>query len=338
MDLTRRDVLKKSAMGGAGLAAIPGLAAFLEACSSPQAGAAPSGGTQNQNVKLAMVTHGQTSDPFWSVVKKGVDQAARDTGTGVTYDAPPTLDMVAMSQLIDARVSKKPDGLIVSLPDAGALGKSITAAVSAGIPVISINSGSDVYKQLGILTYIGQTEALAGQSGGERMGAAGVRNGLVVSPGPGNSSLDLRARGFQEGLSKSGGTSTTLVVDLKNPTDTQQKISAALTRNYDGIMTLGATSAIPTMKALQDVGKLGKVKMATFDLSADVLTAIDQGNMLFAIDQQQYLQGYLPVLFLTLYKLLLLMPGGGQPVLTGPALVLKDTAAKVIDLTKRGIR
>ena len=101
---------------------------------------------------------------------------------------------------------------------------------------------------------------------------------------------------------------------------------------------LGATGAAPTLKALQDGGKLGKVRMATFDLSADVLTAIDQGNMLFAIDQQQYLQGYLPVLFLTLYKLLLLMPGGGQPVLTGPALVLKDTAAKIIDLTKRGVR
>jgi simple sugar transport system substrate-binding protein len=338
MELTRRDVLKKSAMGGAGLAAIPGLAAFLEACSNPQVGTPSSSGTQNRKVKLAVVTHGQASDPFWSVVKNGVNQAGRDMGVSVTYDAPPTFDMVAMSQLIDSQVAKKPDGLIVSLPDAGALSKSITAAVSAGIPVVSINSGSDAYKQLGILTHIGQAEALAGQTGGERMGAAGVRNGLVVNPGQGNPSLDLRARGFQEGLSMSGGTSTTLAVDVRNPTDVQHKISAALTTDYDGIITLGTTGAAPTLKALQDGGKLGKVKMGTFDLSSDVLTAIDQGNMLFAIDQQQYLQGYLPIVFLTLYKLLLLMPGGGQPVLTGPALVQKDTAAKVIDLNKRGIR
>src|SRR3989442_542604 len=235
MDLTRRDILKKSAMGGAGLAAIPGLAAFLEACSSPQGGAVSSGGGQTRSVKLAVVTHGQGSDPFWSVVKNGVTQAGKDMGASVTYDAPPTFDMVAMSQLIDAQVAKKPDGLIVSIPDASALSKSITSAVSAGIPVVSMNSGSDVYKQLGILTHIGQTEELAGMTGGEQMCAAGVRNGLVVN-------------------------------------------------------------------------------------------------------QQQYLQGYLPIVFLTLSKPFLLMPGGGQPVLTGPALVKKDTAAKVIDLSKRGIR
>jgi simple sugar transport system substrate-binding protein len=338
MDLTRRDILKKSAMGGAGLAAIPGLAAFLEACSNPQGGAVSVVGVPPQKVKLAVVTHGQGSDPFWSVVKNGVTQAGKDMGSSVTYDAPPTFDMVAMSQLIDAQVAKKPDGLIVSIPDASALKKSITAAVSAGVPVVSINSGSDVFKDLGILTHIGQTEELAGISGGETMGAAGVRNGLVVNQEQGNVSLELRARGFQEGLSKSGGTSTTLVVDLKNPTDTQQKIANALSRNYDGILTLGPTGAGPALKALQDSGKLGKIKIGTFDLSADVLTNIDQGNMLFAIDQQQYLQGYLPVVFLTLFKLFLLMPGGGQPVLTGPALVKKDTAAKVIDLSKHGIR
>jgi simple sugar transport system substrate-binding protein len=244
-----------------------------------------------------------------------------------------------MSQLIDAQVAKKPDGLIVSIPDAAALSKSIQSAVSAGIPVVSINSGSDVYKQLGILTHIGQTEELAGMVGGEKMGSAGVNNGLVIIQEQGNVSLELRAKGFAEGLAKTGGKATNLVTDLNNPTDSQQKIATSLGRiNYDGILALGPTGASPALKALQDTSKLGKVKLATFDLSADVLSAIDQGNMLFAIDQQQYLQGYLPIVFLTLYKLFLLMPGGGQPVLTGPALVLKDTAARVIDLSKRGIR
>jgi simple sugar transport system substrate-binding protein len=243
-----------------------------------------------------------------------------------------------MSQLIDAQVAKKPDGLIVSIPDGGALSRSITAAVAAGIPVVSINSGLNVYRQLGILTHIGQTEDLAGQTGAEKMGAAGVKNGLVVRQEQGDASLDLRVKGFQEGLSRSGATSTTLVADFKNPTDTQQKIANALTRNYDGMLTLGQAGASPALKALQDGGKLGKVKLATFDVSSDVLTAIDQGNMLFAIDQQPYLQGYLPVIFLTLYKLLLLMPSAGQAVLTGPGLVLKDGAAKLIELAKRGIR
>ena len=205
--------------------------------------------------------------------------------------------------------------------------------------MISINSGSDVYKSLGALTHIGQTEELAGIAGGENMGKAGVQNALCINQEQGNAALELRCKGFQEGLVKTGGKVTELVVDLKNPTDTQQKITSAFARTpYDGVLALGPTGAAPALAALQAAGKLGQIKLGTFDLSADVLSAVAAGNMLFAIDQQQYLQGYLPIVILTLFKLYLLLPGGGQPVLTGPNLVLKDTASRVIDLSKQGIR
>src|ERR671929_288283 len=115
--------------------------------------------------RIVVVTHGQASDPFWSVVKNGVDAGARDMNVSVEYQAPPRFDMVAMSQLIDAAVASNPDGLVVSIPDANALGPSIQRAVNAGIPVISINSGSDVAQSLGVLTHIGQTEFEAGQGG-----------------------------------------------------------------------------------------------------------------------------------------------------------------------------
>jgi simple sugar transport system substrate-binding protein len=337
--LTRRDLFKKSATTGAALAAVPGLAAFLDACTSQNTASSSGGGGNRSNIHLAVVTHGQASDPFWSVVKNGVAQAAKDMGVNYSYDAPPTFDMVKMSQLIDAKVASKPDGLIVSIPDASALGGSIKSAVSAGIPVISINSGSDVYKSLGALTHIGQTEELAGMAGGESMGKAGVKNALCVNQEQGNAALELRCKGFQEGLAKTGGKVTELVVDLKNPTDTQQKITSAFqTTSYDGVLALGPTGAAPALQALTAANKLSQIKLGTFDLSADVLSAIAAGNMLFAIDQQQYLQGYLPIVILTLYKLFLLLPGGGQPVLTGPNLVVKDTAARVIDLSKQGIR
>ena len=338
-DLTRRDLFKKSAVAGAAVAAVPGLAAILDACTSGSTSTSTSTSTNRGNIHLAVVTHGQASDPFWSVVKNGVAQAAKDMGVNFSYDAPPTFDMVKMSQLIDAKVASKPDGLIVSIPDASALGGSIKSAVSAGIPVISINSGSDVYKSLGALTHIGQTEELAGIAGGENMGKAGVQNALCINQEQGNAALELRCKGFQEGLVKTGGKVTELVVDLKNPTDTQQKITSAFARTpYDGVLALGPTGAAPALAALQAAGKLGQIKLGTFDLSADVLSAVAAGNMLFAIDQQQYLQGYLPIVILTLFKLYLLLPGGGQPVLTGPNLVLKDTAARVIDLSKQGIR
>ncbi len=337
-EFTRRDLFKKSAVAGAGVAAVPGLAGLLAACANGSTSSSSSG-VSKTDIKLAVVTHGQGSDPFWSVVKNGVDQASKDVGVGTTYDAPPTFDMVAMSQLIDAQVAKKPDGLIVSIPDASALGKSIKSAVAAGIPVISINSGSDVFQSLGVLAHVGQTEYEAGLQGGARMGAAGVVNGLCVNQEVGNAALDLRAKGFNDGLAKTGGKSKVLSVDLKNPTDTQQKIATEIGRtSYDGILTLGPTGASPAIQALTQTGKLGKVKLGTFDLSPDALSAIDKGDMLFAIDQQQFLQGYLPVLFFTLYKQYLLMPGGGGVILTGPGFVLKDTAAKVLDLSKRGIR
>ena len=127
---------------------------------------------EDRSDSLAVVTHGQASDPFWSVVQNGVNQAAEDMGVQVDYNSPETYDLVEMSQLIDAAVASQPDGLVVSIPDADALGDSIKAAVDAGIPVISINSGSDVAAEFGLLTHIGQTEYEAGLGAGQRMGTA----------------------------------------------------------------------------------------------------------------------------------------------------------------------
>src|SRR5215472_8572516 len=298
-----------------------------------------SSGAGSRNLTFYVITHGQASDPFWSVVKKGVDQAATDMRVKVIYEAPPTFDMVAMAHLIDAAVATKPDGLVVSIPDANALGPSIKAAVAAGIPVISINAGSDVAKSLGVLVHIGQTEEQAGIGGGQKMGQAGVKHALCVNQEVGNAALELRCKGFQEGLSQTGGTSKVIGVNLSNPTQTQQTIEAALQHDpsVDGIMTLGPTGASPAIKALQDLNKLGKIKLATFDLSSDVLNAIKAGQMLFAIDQQQYEQGYLPIVFLTLYKTNL-NTIANDIIQTGPGFVTQQNVAQVIQLTAQGTR
>jgi simple sugar transport system substrate-binding protein len=143
---------------------------------------------------IIVVTHGQVSDAFWSVVKNGVELAAQETGSEVQYRAPEKFDMVTMSELVDAAVASKPDGLIVSIPDADALGKSIRAAVAAKIPVISINSGSDVSKKLGCLMHVGQEEETAGKGAGERMRAEGIKKAMAINHEVGNVALDLRAR------------------------------------------------------------------------------------------------------------------------------------------------
>jgi simple sugar transport system substrate-binding protein len=300
------------------------------------------GNSARSNLKFYVITHGQATDPFWSVVKKGVDQAAHDMGVQAIYEGPAsgTFDVVAMAHLIDAAVAAHPDGLVVSIPDPNALGPSIKAAVAAGIPVISINSGSDVAKSLGVLVHIGQTEEQAGIGGGLRMGAAGVKHALCINQEVGNAALTLRCKGFEEGLSQAdGGTVKVIGVNLANPTQSQQTVEAAIQHDpsVDGILTLGPTGATPTIKALQDLNKLGQIKLATFDLSSDVLNAIKNGQMLFAIDQQQYLQGYLPIVLLTLYKTNL-NTIANDILQTGPGFVTSQNVSQVIQLTAQGTR
>jgi simple sugar transport system substrate-binding protein len=284
--------------------------------------------------RFVVVVHGQASDPFWSVVKNGVDEAQKVTGATVEYRAPATFDMVEMAQLIDAAVASKPDGLVVSVPDATALGSSIKNAVASGIPVVSMNSGSDVREELGILAHVGQTELEAGEGGGKRMKAAGVKKAICVNQEVGNVALDLRCQGFATGL---GGEMQVVAVSM-DPTEIQSAVKAQFAANpdIDGVLALGPSAAEPTLAALEQLDILGKVKFGTFDLSPGVLTAIRDGKMLFAIDQQQFLQGYLPIELLNLYHKYGVMPAG--TVMTGPGFVTKETAAKVIELSAAGIR
>jgi simple sugar transport system substrate-binding protein len=306
---------------------------------APAAAEAEAPAAQQRDVRIVVVSHGQASDPFWSVVQNGVNQAATDMGVTVEYQAPQTFDMVAMAQLIDAAVASEPDGLVVSIPDADALGDSIRAAVAAGIPVISMNSGSDVAAELGILNHVGQTEYEAGYGGGQRMAAAGATNAICVNQEVGNVALDLRCQGFTDAMAEAGGTVEVLAVELADPVDAQQRIAAALTANpdADSMLTLGPTGAAPALAALEESGQLGQILLATFDLSPEVLEAVRDGNMLFAIDQQQYLQGYLPIVMLTLYATNLNTIA--NPVLmTGPGFVTQETAERVIDLSAAGTR
>jgi simple sugar transport system substrate-binding protein len=284
---------------------------------------------------IIVVTHGQVSDSFWVVVKNGVEAAAKETNSTVEYRAPEKFDMVALSQLIDAAVASKPDGLIVSIPDASALSKSIQEAVAAKIPVISINSGSDVFKKLGCLLHVGQEEELAGQRAGERMKAEGVKKAAVINQEVGNVALDLRAKGFSEGL----GTNAEVVAVTMDFTSARNAIAAYLQKNPDveGILALGPAGAEPALQAIEEAGKAGKIKFGTFDLSPTVLQAIDKKQMEFAIDQQQYLQGYLSVMIMANYVKYGLLPAN-DVVLTGPGFVTAETAKQVIDLSKKGIR
>lgn len=285
--------------------------------------------------EIIVVAHGQANDPFWSVVKNGVELAAKHTGATVEYRSPETFDMVAMAQLIDAAVNQAPDGIVVSIPDADALGPAIQRAVAAGIPVISINSGSDVSKGLGALLHIGQDEEVTGRIAGEALKEMGGTKGICVNQEVGNVGLDLRCKGFTDGFGD-----VTVLPTSNDPAEIQAKVTAALQADpaIDTVLALGAgTAGEPSVAAVVALGKgQGAIKVASFDLSASFLESVAAGDAAFAIDQQQFLQGYLAVNFLALNAQYGLMPGGN--VASGPNLITADKAAQVVELSAKGIR
>src|SRR3954447_24445939 len=296
-------------------------------------------GLQIARARIVFVTHGQASDPFWTVVKRGMNDAAKQTQVAVSYRAPDRFSIPRMIRYIDEAVADRPDGLVVSLPDIKRLGPAIKNAVAAGIPVITINSGSDEFKSLGVLAHVGQPEYEAGVESGERLGRAGVKHALCVNQESGNGGLDARCRGFAAGLAKTGGTSTALPVPLQDPATSQRKMAQAIaSEGIDGILTLGPGGTDPAIAAISASGKAGKITLATFDLSPDVLSAVRDGKMLFAVDQQPYLQGYLPVILLAEQARHGVFPGKGELIPTGPHFVTQADAADVIRLTAEGVR
>jgi simple sugar transport system substrate-binding protein len=290
---------------------------------------------EEKGISIVMVTHGQASDPFWATVKKGAEDAGKAMGVRVSYRAPDTFDMTQMAQLIAAATNQNPDGLVVSIPDPEALGPSIKAAVSAGIPIISMNSGLDASKRLGALLHVGQDEYTAGKIAGQKLASMGGKKGLCVNQEVGNVALDQRCKGFADGFAHP---SKVLPVTM-DPSDTQAKVRAALQSDpsMDTILCLGAaTVGEPTVAAANAMGVLSKVRIASFDLSPGFLKDVANGEAVFAIDQQPYLQGYLPVVFLALDVRDGLIPENN--VASGPNLITKDKAGQVIALAAKNIR
>jgi simple sugar transport system substrate-binding protein len=311
----------KSALGILALAAGTMLAGFHAAA--------------DENIKLAVVTHGQSSDAYWGVVKKGVDDAAKLMGVDVSYQAPQTTDMVAMSRMIDAAVTQKVQGLVVSIPDATALEKSVKAAVDAGIPVIVIDSGEDQVEKLGLKLYVGTTSYYEqGMRAAKQLMAGGVTKGVCANHEAGNLVNESACDGF---LKVMGANGDRVEVSL-DPTDTAGRIKAYLSAHPDvnGILALGAPSAANIVAALRDAGTLSKYKIGNFDVSGDTLTALSKGEVLFSFDSQQYLMGYLPIVMLTLNAKYGVLPISN--IYTGPNAVMTADVDKIMALSKKGIR
>jgi simple sugar transport system substrate-binding protein len=327
-------------LGGCGAAAEVrerDLVSDAPGAAAPPRPAAPSG-AERGGVRIAVVTHGQASSGFWAIVKNGVDAAGRQMDVTVTYRSPDVYSVQSMSRLIDEAVAGRPDGLVVSLPSP-ALDPAVRRAVRAGIPVVSINSGSDQFRRLGVLAHVGQEEGPAGAAAARRLAADGVRHALCINHEVGNAGPDTRCRAFGRAMRAAGGTSKTVAVALNDTAGTQRAITAALAdRTIDGALTLSSNAAEPVLTAIRASGRARSIAAGTFDLSPEVLRAVRVGQLRFAIDQQAYLQGYLPIVLLGQLARYGLFAAQGKVIPTGPHFVTRDTAEQAIQLSQRGIR
>jgi simple sugar transport system substrate-binding protein len=280
------------------------LRTFVAACAlALSSGFAASAAQADPAGHFVLISHAPDSDSWWNTIKNAIKQADEDFNVQTDYRNPPNGDIADMARLIEQAAARNYDGVAVTIADFDVLKGSIAKVTEKHIPLVTINSGTaEQSAQLGAIMHIGQPEYDAGKAAGEKAKAAGIKSFLCVNHYATNPASFERCRGFGDALGVDYKAAT---LDAgQDPTGIQSKVSAYLRNHPDtgAVLALGPTSASPTIKALQQMGLAGKIWFATFDFSDDIAKAIQDGTIQFAIDQQPYLQGYIPVAVLAIMK------------------------------------
>lgn len=281
-----------------------------------------------ENERFVFVSHAPDSDSWWNTIKNALNVASKQMGVTTEYRNPPSGDLADMARIIEQASASSPNGIITTIADVDVLSGPIKDAVAKGIPVITVNSGTiQQSKDLGALLHIGQPEYDAGKGAGEKAKAAGVKKFVCVNHYITNPASVERCQGFADALGVKLGNQ--MIDSGMDPSEVKNKVLAYLRSNPDtnGVITLGPNSAEPTIAALKENGMAGKMFFATFDLSSEISKAIKDGIITFAIDQQPYLQGYLPVVLLTNYARYGVIPPNS--INSGPGYITKDNIAQV---------
>jgi simple sugar transport system substrate-binding protein len=216
----------------------------------------------------------------------------------------------------------------VTLAKPDAMRSAVQKARDAGIPVVALNSGLEDWEDVGAMMYFGQDERLAGVAAGERLSEAGAKHVACVIQEQGHVGLEARCAGVKEGFT---GQTEILYVNGEDMPSVESTISNKLrtTPSIDRVLTLGAPFAMTAIQAGENAGHDAQV--VTFDLNDEAVQAIQDGELLWAIDQQPFVQGYLAVDSLWLYLNHASTMGGGEPVLTGPAFVDETNVDTIAD-------
>ena len=278
--------------------------------------------------KYVLVSHAPDSDSWWNTIKNGIALAGDQMGVEVEYRNPPTGDLADMARIIEQAAASGPNGIITTLSDYDVLSGPIKAAVDSGVDVIIMNSGTpDQAREVGALMYVGQPEYDAGYAAGLRAKGDGVGSFLCVNHYISSPSSTERCQGFADGLGVDLGDQ--MIDSGQDPAEIKNRVLAYLNANpeTDAILTLGPTSADPTLLALDENGMAGDIYFGTFDLGEDIVKGIKGGVINWGIDQQPFLQAYLPVVVLTNYHRYGVLPGNN--INSGPGFVTADGLEKV---------
>jgi simple sugar transport system substrate-binding protein len=323
--------IKRAAVAAVSLTALLAVSACSGGGAEPT-GESTGGGGGESGYTFAMVTHEAPGDTFWDRIRSGAEQAAKDTGSTLKYSADPEATKQAV--LIQNAIDSKVDGIATTLVTPESLIPTVKKAVAAGIPVDSFNSGTDFYKEAGALTHFSSDEKLAGQQAGAKAKADGATKILCTIQQTGSVALEDRCAGVKAAFPNTEN----IQVNGQDDSAVTSAIQAKLAQDKDinWIITLGAKQALDAIKARDAVGS--ETKIGTFDLNKEAAEAVQAGNIQFCIDQQPYLQGYLAITQLYLYKKNGNILGGGQPSLTGPSFVDKTNVDAILPFINQNTR
>ena len=331
------------ARGGLRTAAVLAVAALgLAACSSTggaedKSGDSGSGGktASTPKYKVALITHAAAGDTFWDIIRKGAQAAADKDNIDLQYTNNDNASQQAT--LIQNAIDSKVDAIAVTMPNAAALSDAIGKAESAGIPVIGLNAGYGDWKAQKLIGYFGQDETIAGTAAGTRLASESAKKVLCVIQAQGQVQLEARCAGVKAGLGSAGSVEN-IYVNGTDSSAVQSTITAKLQedKSIDNVITLGAPFALIASQSVTEAGSSAKVE--TFDTNAELVQAVQDKKVQWAIDQQPYLQGYEAIDSLWLYLTNGNTIGGGEAVLTGPAFIDASNIDAVSAYAKAGTR
>lgn len=293
----------------------------LAACSSSggketeEGGGGGGGGVDTEEMTVSFITHAEPGDTFWDQVRSGAEDAAKKNNVKLEYTANP--EGAQQSQLVQQAVDKKVDGIAVTLAKPEAMESNVAKAVESDVPVVALNAGMDDWKDMGALSFFGQDDELAGEAAGERLTEEKAGKTLCVIQEQGHVGLEGRCKGVAKTFDKS----EKIYVKGTDTANVQSTITAKLQQDdsITHVLTLGAPFALVAQKSVNEAGS--DAKIATFDLNDEALQQIKEGNIIWAVDQQPYVQGYQAVDALWLKVNKGASVGGGEPSFTGPAFV-----------------